>query len=81
MRASPPPTSSAAPPLGEHARGDDHDDAVALLAKADRDRAKDLATLLRMKTRAGYSHERTSRTDRQRAQRAAARLIQAATDL
>ena len=25
--------------LGEHARGDDHDEAVALLAMADRDRA------------------------------------------
>ena len=67
--------------LGEHARGDDHDEAVALLAKADRDRARDLTTLLRMKTRSGYSHEPTSRTDRQRAQRAAARLVQAATDL
>jgi hypothetical protein len=67
--------------LGEHARGDDHDEAVALLAKADRVRAKDLATLLRMKSRAGYSHEPTSRSDRQRAQRAAARLVQAAKDL
>lgn len=67
--------------LGEHARGDDHDEAVALLAKTDRDRAKDLATLLRMKTRSGYSHEPTSRTDRQRAQRAAARLVHAANDL
>ena len=67
--------------LGEHARGDDHDEAVALLAQADRERAKDLATLLGMKTRSGYSHEPTSRTDRQRARRAAGRLIQAAGDL
>lgn len=67
--------------LGKHARSDDHDEAVALLAKADPYRAKDLATLLRMKTRSGYSHEPTSRTDRQQARRAAARLIQAAVDL
>jgi hypothetical protein len=67
--------------LGEHARGDDHDAAVALLAMADRARAKDLATLLRMKTRSGYGHEPTSRSDRQRAQRAAARLVQGAGDL
>jgi hypothetical protein len=67
--------------LGQHARGDDHDEAIALLAQADRDRAKDLATLLRMKTRAGYSHEPTSRTDRQRARRAASRLIETAGDL
>jgi len=66
--------------LGEHARGDDHDEA-ALPAQTDRDRAKDLATLLRMKTRSGYGDEPTSRTDRRRAQRAAARLIQAAIDL
>lgn len=67
--------------LGEHARGDDHDEAVALLARVDTARAKDLASLLRMKTRAGCSHEPTSRTDRQRAGRAAARLVQAAADL
>jgi hypothetical protein len=67
--------------VGEHARGDDHDEAVALLAKADRARAKDLATLLRMNSRAGYSHEPISRADRQRAQRAAGRLVQAANDL
>ncbi|HEV3365055.1 MAG TPA: hypothetical protein VG795_13120 [Acidimicrobiia bacterium] len=67
--------------LGQHARGDDHDEAVALLSQTDPARAKDLATLLRMKTRSGYGHEPTSRADRQRAQRAAARLVQAANDL
>ena len=67
--------------LGEHARGDDHDEAVALLARADKARAKDLGALLRMKTRAGYSHEPTSRADRHRAGRTAARLVQAAIDL
>jgi hypothetical protein len=36
--------------LGWHARGDDPDEAVALLAGADPDRAKHLETLLRMKT-------------------------------
>lgn len=39
--------------LGQHARGDDHDEAVALLAQVNRPRANDLAALLRMKNPVG----------------------------
>jgi hypothetical protein len=54
---------------------------VALLAKIDRQRADDLRTLLGMKTKAGYSHRPTSETDRMKAERSCARLVQAARDL
>lgn len=64
--------------LGEHAHGDDHQAAVALLAKADRAAAKNLKALLDMKTRSGYSAIPTSKTDQKRAGRAAAALLSAA---
>lgn len=64
--------------LGEHAQGEDHNQAVELLAKADRPRAKDLRTLLEQKTRAGYGEQPSSRSDRLRAKRAASRLVEAA---
>jgi hypothetical protein len=41
--------------LGQHAQGDDHNEAVALLSKADNPSAKHLRVLLSMKTKAGYS--------------------------
>jgi hypothetical protein len=64
--------------LGQHASGNSHTEAVALLRTVDRNLAGDLDTLLGMKTRSGYSHQATSRTDRARAARAAARLLDAA---
>ena len=64
--------------LGEHAHGDDHQAAVALLAKADRAAAKNLKSLLDMKTRSGYSALPTSKTDQKRAGRTAAALLAAA---
>jgi hypothetical protein len=67
--------------LGEHAQGDDHNAAVNHLAKVRPDgRAlgDSLRVLLAMKTRAGYSHERVSTSDRKRAGRAAERLLSAA---
>lgn len=67
--------------LGEHATGENHNEAVALLAKVDRKLAEDLRTLLGMKTKAGYSHQPTSKADRVRAERSCARLVQAARDL
>ncbi len=67
--------------LGEHVQGDDHNEAVAHLAQV-RPKGQALAgslrTLLRMKTRAGYSHERVSAADRKRAERAAEQLMSAA---
>jgi hypothetical protein len=44
--------------LGQHARGEDHNEAAALLNKADSASAKHLRVLLSMKTKAGYSHSR-----------------------
>lgn len=67
--------------LGEHAVGENHTDAVALLAKVDRKVADDLRTLLGLKTKAGYSHQATSKSDRMRAERATGRLVRAANDL
>lgn len=69
--------------LGQHVRGDDHSAAVAQLSKVrpnGRDLAESLRTLLSMKTRAGYSHERVSAHDRKRAGRAAQKLLSAARD-
>lgn len=44
--------------LGEHARGENHDEAVALLSTVDKAAAAHLRALLGMKTLAGYSHSR-----------------------
>ena len=64
--------------LGEHHSGDDHQGAIDLLARADKTAAKNLATLLGMKTRAGYSASVTSKTDQKRAARAVTALLRAA---
>jgi hypothetical protein len=67
--------------LGEHAQGDDHNAAVSHLSKVrpdGQDLGDSLRALLTMKTRAGYSHERVSASDRKRAGRAAERLLTAA---
>ncbi|ONF67930.1 hypothetical protein [Amycolatopsis keratiniphila] len=42
--------------LGEHAQGENHDEAISLLSRADKEIAKHLRTLLKLKTKAGYSH-------------------------
>lgn len=64
--------------LGEHASGQDHQEAVALLQSADSTLARHLSVLLEMKTRSGYSSTKSSSTDRERAQRAAQALFEAA---
>lgn len=61
--------------LGYHAKGDDHAQAKSVLAKVDRDAAKDLGVLLALKTPAGYEAKDMSRDDATRARRAAARLV------
>lgn len=69
--------------LGEHAQGDDHNEALALLARVrpnGAELAKSLRPLLGMKTRAGYSHRSVPSDDRKRAQRHAERLVRAARD-
>ncbi|CAN5698209.1 hypothetical protein BH24ACT4_BH24ACT4_19070 [soil metagenome] len=64
--------------LGQHARGQDHREAIDLLARADRSFSKDLAVLLGLKTKAGYSAVSMSNQNHTRASRAAARLVEAA---
>jgi hypothetical protein len=64
--------------LGEYAQGDDHQEAVTLLSKADRASTRYLKVLLDLKTRSAYSATPTSKTDQKRAGRAAAALVSAA---
>ena len=64
--------------LGEHAVGENHQEAADLLTSVDRQLAKDLATLLSMKTAAGYSDVPVSNTKKKQAGRAMARLLEAA---
>ena len=67
--------------LGEHSRGEDHSAAVSLLSTADPDSAKQLGSLLGMKTKAGYSALPVSSSDYKRAGRAAQALVDAATGI
>jgi len=64
--------------LGEHAQGENHDEAIALLRTADRELSGDLSTLLGMKTFAGYSAIKSTAPKRKRAGRAMRRLVDAA---
>ena len=64
--------------LGEHAQGQDHNDAIRLLARVDRDRSRDLAVLLTNKSLISYSAETLSATEFKKVQRAAIRLVDAA---
>lgn len=64
--------------LGQHAQGEDHSEAVALLGKADSESARHLRALLSMKTKAEYSHSSVTTTDTKRAARAAEALIETA---
>jgi hypothetical protein len=64
--------------LGEYSRGENHDDAVALLSSVDRNLAGHLRALLTMKTLAGYSHSPVSADRARRAGRAMAVLVEAA---
>jgi hypothetical protein len=64
--------------LGQHAQGQDHNEAVTLLGHADSGSARHLRMLLSMKTKASYSHAGVSATDAKRAGRAAEALVEAA---
>lgn len=61
--------------LGMHARGQDHQEAIDLLASVDREAAAELRALLGMKTRAGYGHDPITPDRLARAQRAAQSLV------
>jgi hypothetical protein len=64
--------------LGEYATGENHQDAVELLARVDPDLAKDLSTLLKMKTSSAYSDIPTNKKKHAQASRAMKRLVNAA---
>lgn len=64
--------------LGEHAHGQDHNHAIRLLARVDRDRSRDLAVLLKNKSLISYSAERLPAAEFKKIQRAATRLVDAA---
>jgi hypothetical protein len=64
--------------LGVHARGEQHSEAVTLLEAADAGSARHLDSLLRIKTKAGYSHQPVSANDLKKAVRAAEALLVAA---
>lgn len=59
-------------------RTEDHNEAIALLERADKDSSMHLSTLLNMKTKAAYSHTEASPDDLKRAGRAAEALVEAA---
>lgn len=67
--------------LGRHARGEKHNDAVDLLARADPGASRHLRALLQLKTRAGYSATPVSGHDRVRADRAMDALVDLARTL
>lgn len=69
--------------LGEFALGgDDHRDAIELLGRVrepdGRELANRLERLLRLKTKAGYTHRPVTADERKAARRAAERLVEAA---
>jgi len=64
--------------LGEHAKGESHNEAVVLLKRVDTDAAKHLSVLLGLKTKSGYSHMPATRDEVKRAGRAAEALIETA---
>ena len=69
--------------LGQHAVGEDHGEAVALIRRTRPDGdglAAALSALLGMKTHAGYSASPVNANDRKRAQRQAGRILRAAQD-
>lgn len=64
--------------LGQHSRGQDHQEAVALLLQADAPSAPHLRRLLALKTQAGCSPRTLRRSDVLAAQRACQALMDAA---
>ena len=64
--------------LGIHSNSENHNAADSLLAKVNDKLARNLETLLKMKTRSGYGSVLTAAADQKRAGRAATSLIGAA---
>jgi hypothetical protein len=64
--------------LGQYPHGEDHNQAVELLSKADARSAKQLRLLLAMKAKAAYSHAPATPEEAKRAARAAEALVETA---
>ena len=64
--------------LGEHAQGENHNDAVTLLKTVDKVAGRHLSTLLALKTKSAYSHTPNTPAEFTRAGRAAEALAEAA---
>ena len=64
--------------LGQYPQGEDHNEAVELLSKADARSARHLRLLLAMKAKAAYSHSRATPEESKRAGRAAEALVETA---
>jgi hypothetical protein len=64
--------------LGHHAVGENHGEAIGLLAQADKDASKHLGVLLGLKTKSGYSHTSVTSEEVKRAGRAAEALVERA---
>lgn len=65
--------------LGKYSKGQDHQNAIALLATVDKLASNSLGVLLGMKTRAGYGHDPISGTKLASAERAARSLVDKAS--
>lgn len=66
---------------GYHPAGENHNEATGILGEIDKEAAKNLDTLLRLKTRSGYSGIISSGDQRKRACAARAALVVAASKL
>lgn len=64
--------------LGMHAVGDNHNEAVSLLSRADRDVEQHLRTLLNFKSKVSYTHIPATAAEQKRAKRAVVALVEAA---
>jgi hypothetical protein len=64
--------------LGEYAASGNHNEAIALLAKADKGSGKHLSVLLGLKNKVAHTHESLSDSECKKMNRAAARLVEAA---
>jgi hypothetical protein len=64
--------------LGEHPTGENHAEAIRVLKAANAQSSRHLATLLAMKSKAGYSHDPASAAEVKKAARAATQLVEEA---
>jgi len=65
--------------LGVYAAGENHNDPVALLEKAEPGVAKYLRTLLNLKSKVAYTHQSVTTEEHKKAGRAAENLVEAAS--